>query len=104
MSLIERQGQIYDFASRTTMIERPRPSPSSWTPLRPEELEALRVASGKPVEPSSSEHVMHMDLETRGYLRRIVSFNREHYRRGDVGPRFAWTRTESGETLLQRLG
>lgn len=67
------------------------------------ELDALRSAAGRAVDETDAEHGMYRDLELRGYLRRIVSFDPRRYGPGDRSPKFSWTRTEPAESLLVRV-
>ncbi len=81
-------------------------------PLTPFERESLRGAGGQLVDERGRDWPMYRDLEIRGYLRRIVSFNPQHYvsdrptdrpRGRDVQPpKYAWTRTELAESVLGR--
>lgn len=96
------RGAIFDYASSTTVIHAPAPRPAN-EPLSSAEVEALRGASGQAVDESDKQHAMYRDLELRGYLRRIVSFDPTRYEPGDTAPRFSWTRTEQAESLLVRL-
>jgi hypothetical protein len=95
-------GNVIDMASNESIVSSsPRDAPA-WSSLTPLELTALREASGAPVNEDSIHHPICRDLELRGYLRRIVSFDPQRYRQHDTGPRFSWTRTEQGENALLR--
>lgn len=96
-------GAIIDFVNARTVVDAPTLVPTSNATLSSAEVMAVRHASGQAVDESSREHAMYRDLELRGYLRRIVSFDPRRYQPGDVGPRFSWTRTEQAESLLVRL-
>ena len=61
-------------------------------------------APGMPIDPNYEYHTALLELESLGYLRRVVSFNRRHYRGATKpGHRYCWTRTELGEILASRL-
>lgn len=81
----------------------PAPISSLNLPLTRAELLALSSAAGVKIDERDRMHGMYRDLELRGYLRRIVSFNPKHYARGDMTPRFCWTRTELAESILGRV-
>lgn len=81
---------------------RPVSEPLRSGPLTPVEIDALARANGELVDEKVPGHSMFHDLEMRGHLRRIRSFNPKHYRRGD-GPKYVWTRTVIGEMVVGRM-
>ncbi len=67
------------------------------TPLM---LQLLADAPGMLIDRDYVHHATMLALESRGYLRRVVSFNPAHWREGNR--QLCWTRTELGEIVTAR--
>lgn len=94
-------GSLVSSLTGEQVLSPPR-IPNLNFPLTPAEILGLRDAPGVLVDDPKTCR-MYLDLECRGYLRRVRSFNREHYSRHDYAPKHCWTRTELGESILGRI-